>query len=978
MRQTYTKHISLFFNVLLITSFLFKFTGTNAASLKGTVIDANTKEQIIGAVIRINELNISTATNLEGIYLFKNLAAGDYTLECKFLGLKTMTQKVSITSGGPDVHLDFKMESEDAIMQVNVVGKLNNETDVSARNSEQKADYAQNILSSQSILLLPDITIANSLQRISGVNVQRNSTGDGKYAVVRGMEKRYNYTTINSVKIATPDNKNRYIPLDLFPNDIVERLEVIKSLLPSMEADAIGGVINLQLRTAPDYLMVRATVSAGYSEIFADNPFQTYNANAINPKSPEQIHGPDYLASLTTDFPKADHDYTSINNPINTTANVILGNRFLKDHKLGILFVGSYQNIFRGSREDFFEPSNKPTADQVPGTPNIYQNLRGDAPQFDYMDIRRYYTQETRYAAHLNVDYRFNELNSINFYSVYVRSAQQQVRIGSDSVLDIQRTGIGSGNVENEYRSILTLQSIYNATLQGKHILFDGFKLDWTVAYDLAANDQPDYSTFTTLAQANRSNTGVESTTLWTVESLSSKWISNTDQDEQAFLNLTYDRNLFGNEFEIQGGGMARHKTRDNYEIEYSITPSIPNGQQTELYTTYDNTQFSWIPSGAAAGNLVNTNNYTLEEDITAGYIQAKYMFFGRLQVLAGFRAEATDESYIETYEPNTFVGQTGSKSYYDILPGIHLKYILDSKQNLRFSYYESLTRPSFYEITPYSLPGDYFTEQGNPYLKHTTADNYDLRYEWFPGGIDEVLVGAFYKNIYNPIEFGLVATGTSAQAIEPENFGIATNYGAEAQIVKYFGVFGISANYTYTNSQITTAKDLYYRTPPNSSGNTSLATISVDETRPLQGQAANIGNLSLIYKDTKQGLSAQVAFVYTGRNIAYVSAYYGLDYWQRANWQLDFSAEKTISRNFSIYVKLTNLLNTPTILEIEQTNTFQPAWVQSHLNTPGLSQTERSFLLNSVLPDQDRSSAITVQKSYYDPSYLIGLRYKF
>jgi len=119
------------------------------------------------------------------------------------------------------------------------------------------------------------------------------------------------------------------VPLDLFPNDIVERIEVIKSLLPCMEADAIGGAINLQLRSAPDYLMIRATVAGGMNSIFADNPFKTYDARPVSFQSPDQLHGHDYLAAIS-EFPKSTLDYTDLNTPINTTANVIFGNRFFK------------------------------------------------------------------------------------------------------------------------------------------------------------------------------------------------------------------------------------------------------------------------------------------------------------------------------------------------------------------------------------------------------------------------------------------------------------------------------------------------------------------------------------------------------------------------------------------------------------------------------------------------------------------------
>jgi TonB-dependent receptor len=420
-----------------------------------------------------------------------------------------------------------------------------------------------------------------------------------------------------------------------------------------------------------------------------------------------------------------------------------------------------------------------------------------------------------------------------------------------------------------------------------------------------------------------------------------------------AYLNLTYQHKLLGNEMELMAGGMMRHKTRDNYYNEYSLSPLPLDGPGRQYYTTYDNAQFNFVPAGSANGTPVNPNTYTATEDIQAGYIQAKY-YINHLQVLAGVRVETTVQNYDETTEPaESFVGKTGTITYMDVLPGVHLKYSITQKQNLRLSWYESISRPGFFEITPYQIPGEYFDEVGNPFLKHTTADNIDLRWEYFPKGRDQILLGAFYKNIQDPIEYAFVQIGgPSTLYLQPKNFGNATNYGIEAVYTKYIGNFGINANYTYTNSAITTTKELYFR------DNEGSLTHSFEQvTRPLQGQAAHVANLSLIYKDTKHGLDLQLACVYTGRHIVELSAYEGLDYWQRATTQLDFSFEKSINKHISVYGKVTNILNTPVIVELDKPNIFRSG--------------------QNILPDQTSDKSITVEKDIYYQTYLLGLRFK-
>ncbi|MFX7816581.1 TonB-dependent receptor, partial [Acinetobacter baumannii] len=82
----------------------------------------------------------------------------------------------------------------------------------------------------------------------------------------------------------------------------------------------------------------------------------------------------------------------------------------------------------------------------------------------------------------------------------------------------------------------------------------------------------------------------------------------------------------------------------------------------------------------------------------------------------------------------------------------------------------------------------------------HVQADNIDLRYELFLGHSDQLLLGTFYKKLQNPIEYFVTRNGgPSALFIQPNNVDQATNYGFEAVFTKYFGNFGVSANYTYT-----------------------------------------------------------------------------------------------------------------------------------------------------------------------------------
>jgi hypothetical protein len=200
--------------------------------------------------------------------------------------------------------------------------------------------------------------------------------------------------------------------------------------------------------------------------------------------------------------------------------------------------------------------------------------------------------------------------------------------------------------------------------------------------------------------------------------------------------------------------------------------------------------------------------------------------------------------------------------------------------------------------------------------------------------------------------------TGPSALSIEPENVpgSPAVNYGAEIQVTKFFHSFGVTANYTYTHSAITT-QEIYLQSTATGEVNTYQ-----NVTRPLQGQAANVGNVALLYKNPKLGLDAQLAEQYTGRRIFLLSGYVGLDYWQKASDLLSFSIEKRLVKRLSIYAKINNLLNSPNIVELDYSNRL--------FTNPS----------NPIyyLPYQNLKDGKTlVESSYYGRNYLLGIKYK-
>lgn len=206
----------------------------SAQTIRGKVTDAATGEPLVGATVSLENTKFATIVNLDGSYVLKNVPAGRYEIKVKYSGYEKATEKNVEIKAGEDVKgINFQLKTESKELDNVIIRSSKNvETDKAARGIEQKSDIVQNILSQKAIELSPDVTVANSLQRISGISIERSSSGEGRYAIIRGMDQRYNSTLVNGIKIPSPDDKFRYVPMDLFPSDLLERLEVIKSLTP--------------------------------------------------------------------------------------------------------------------------------------------------------------------------------------------------------------------------------------------------------------------------------------------------------------------------------------------------------------------------------------------------------------------------------------------------------------------------------------------------------------------------------------------------------------------------------------------------------------------------------------------------------------------------------------------------------------------------------------------------------------------------
>ena len=917
-------------------------TAIQAHTLDGIVKDNKTGEPLIGTVVRVKELpNVGTTTGLDGSFTLHELPdKGKYTLVVSFMAYKTKEIVVDVAN---DEKVDIPMDEDlKQLGEVVVTGRREYRSDRSAVETVKNAGNVLNVMSQQSIQLSPDVNVASVLQRVSGVTMERDASGEASYAILRGMDKRYNYTLVNGVKIPSPDDKNRYIPLNIFPSDLMDRLVVSKSLTADMEGDAAGGVVDMVMKDAPSCFQFQANAAIGTTDYFWKDgrDYLTSNRSDYTKKAPYEAFGSEYKASMS-DFKNGPVQLKSHSMPApNFIGGLSVGNRFWND-RLGVILAGSIQNTFRGTERTY----------------NSVKMASGEQAMYISKLNHRYYSiHDLTTGAHAKIDLTLPG-HKIEWYNMYVRTNSKGVRYNNS--IGTEYIGANSYTQDDEIRSLSTTQSIFATNLKGTHHLTKNFTLDWSGIFSQAKEEDPD-RTYVTLSNSVSTEADADgnilSGNLWDTNKNITKTFPkdaerrfqhNMDTDWAGYINLTYDTH-FANDVEAlwKAGAQFRRKERSNRYYSYIFSPA-DNAQDLDGngLEQFDNVDWVCKTPYSQASQL----NYNSKEHIGGAY--AMVTLKTKLgELIAGFRAEHTNQIYTMLQHFRN-MGQIGEQSYWDYLPSASLKWTPTKNMNIRLSYYRSINRPGFYEIVPYQIMGEEYQEKGNPNLKRARIDNIDLRWEWFPSKTEQILAGVFYKYLKDPIEQvfvtsdGKIGAGTDAYYM-PDNLGNAKNMGFEIDVIKYIRHFGIKANYTYTYSKITTSKREYKE------GSAEYKS-GVTQSRPLVNQAPHTANISLLYKDTENGWNAQLASSFTGAKLALVSPFKDADQWDKAMFGLDLSAEKQFKNGFSIFFKANNLLD---------------AKCERYLKTVNESNLEYE--------GQKRDKTI-VGTYQYGRTFLLGVRYK-
>lgn len=891
---------------LLLIFMILSFTSIFAqnASIVGRVTDED-RMSLAGANIFIKELQKGTTTNLNGEFRLLNLSEGKYLLTISYIGYQPFEQEVNLVNKQV-TKLNIRMKSGVVVgEEVLVVGeRLKGQA--KALNIQKTNSNITNIISSDQIGKFPDANIGDALKRIPGITVNYDQ-GEARFANVRGTEPRLNAVLINGERIPSAEASVRNVQLDLIPSDVIQNIELTKALTPEMEADAIGGSINLVTRQAPYDLRVSGTLGSGY--------------NALSKK------------------------------PIYTGA-IVLSNRFFDD-MVGAVISASYHN------HDFGSHNAEGVWDK---------NDEGKFYVAEW-DIRRYDLKRIRRSVTGALDFKLGDKSIITLSGIYNHRDDYENRFrvtyklkepdanGISKGSEIRRQTKG-GSTDNDNRR-LEDQRTSNIALSGDHVFFNNLKTDWSISFSKASEERPNeryigwnvkkVDVKTNLADTKKpyftESVGYDK---FSLRELTEEFQNTDEKDFNAKLNLTLPLISDGKyKSNIKFGGRIKNKDkkRDNIAYAYELTDEgkLLYGNMS-LIENKDYTIDKFLAGDYKSGNFTTaeylgrvnlndskyfekvnavadyiTSNYDASEKITAGYVQLNQNIGDNLLMIAGIRIENTNIDYKGfVYEEATesFKSRSGNEKYTNILPSINLKYDLDQNMILRFAWTNSLARPNYYDLVPYrniSLDDDSeVLEEGNSSLKATKSMNFDLMFENYFESIGIVSAGIFYKSINDFIYVNYSKNYTDpttgklySKHYQPQNGADAKLFGLEFAFQRQldflpgiFKNFGIYANYTFTSSEAEF---------PSSWDNIG------DETKlKLPGTAPHSLNLALNYQDSK--LNAGLSFNYSSPYLDSESLDLtpGLERYYDKVTYLDFTASYVITKNIRIYAEANNLLNQP------------------------------------------------------------------
>jgi outer membrane receptor protein involved in Fe transport len=895
----------LFFLILLAGISLLAQNGT----LRGKVSDGETGEELIGATVLVEGTLIGSSADLDGNYSITGIKPGKQNIKCTFISYETQVITGVEINANQITVFDIKLIPVSlGLEEIVVSARAVRNTESALLTMQKKSASLIDGISSQQFSKSGDSDAAGAIKRVTGVSIE-----GGKYVYVRGLGDRYSKTTLNGAEIPSLDPERNTVQMDIFPTSAIENMMVYKSFSPNLNPFT-GGLIDIVTKDFPEKFNLTFSAAFEYNTISSfNNEFLSYDGGkwdglgfddgtrdwSVNPEDiPLYPANRDQIDATTRSFNKI-MEPAAQSSFVNQHYSFSVGNQTrLFGKPLGYNFGLSYKldlNYYDDGERGIY----KLTAANAEGLniENEYTEAKGE--------------MESLAGGLLNLNYKITGNHKIGYVLFYNQSGIKEASYDfGQKPSDEFGMYIQSRELGFQERMILTNQ------LKGEHFLqtLAKLKISWIVSLTNSKQNEPDLRFFTnSYYPENIGGSMYEiNPSKYKVPSRFNRSMNENNLDAKLNFELPFKVKGAGSKFNFGGAYVYKIREFTEKKIDYlaqvqyfngSVSDYLSDGNIGQANPFYD--PVTKQNYGLYVQNATDLrNSYDGTQSVFGIYGMADMPLFAKFRIEAGARFEKNN-LISESKKKNISKGELNDSN---LLPAVNLTYTLVDNMNLRLAYTRTLSRPTFREIAPFaSFSPVAPTIIGNPGLKSTLIDNFDLKWEYFmkPGEI--VSFGLFYKIFTNPIEMVDNPVASNPE-ISYQNVNKANNYGFEAELRKSFDFIhairnlSVGINFSYIRSEVSI----------DSVELKSIRALVPDhpDTRPLFGQAPYIFNALLAYQSDTLGLSANLVFNITGERISLVTKGGTPDVLEQPFPSLDFNLKKSLGRFFTVSFSAKNLLN--------------------------------------------------------------------
>lgn len=903
----------------LLTVFLIsiKLIFAQNGKVSGTILDSKTGETLPGAMATIEGTGKGSIADFDGKFIITGITPGKVTLIVSYISYdsKKITD-IDVKAGDvTEVNVLLSPSTSKELQEVEVVVTLNKENNTALVLQQKNNASVSDGISSETIKKTPDRNTSDVIKRVSGATIQ-----DNKFAIIRGMNDRYNTAYLNGAPLPSSESDRKAFSFDIFPANLLDNIVILKTATPDLPGDFAGGVIQINTKSIPDKNYYNVSLSGGYNTQTTFKEFKTYKGGktdwlGIDDGSraiPGGIPATKDFSALSNldkieEAKKVNYDWglqnkTAMPNLNFQYAMANVGQIFKRD--AGSVFAITYNNtnstLFNNRRE--FEEQG-----------DTIQKIK------DYQDT--VYNNNILASVMWNLSYKITPNNQIGFKNLLSVNTDDKV---------VVRKGLfdGTGPIwERSNVRWFTQNRIYSGQLTGEHLIAKPkITIKWVGGYSDIVRSIPNLRKMVYQKSSSFENDSVPFAALLfenTVypNSAGSMFFANNNENIKSIrYDISKPFSILSSKHEFKIGGFHQIRVREFTSRLLGFT-QYKRGSQVlfnyELSLLPENEIFAAQNMGVVDGPGKYDGGFKLSEATTeqdsygatsklhAGYAMLDSRFFEKLRFIYGARIESYNQE-LRTKSPlgEPIVRDTTNT---DILPSVNAVYSLTDKINIRAAYYRTVCRPEFRELAPFNFY-DFITDfslSGEPTLVRSLINNYDVRFEWYPGAGQIISASGFYKQIENPIE-QVSSTASAIRSLFYANAKSATNIGAELEYRFKLSTIFRNDSSSFLNSTTFFSNFAYIQSKVDITG---AVVGSESDVRPLQGQSPFIVNAGLQYLNSDNGFGASISYNVVGRRIFIVGSTDEPTYWENPRHILDLQLVKTFKEKLELKLNVRDLL---------------------------------------------------------------------